>query len=379
LSEQEKEMSGPIKTNVVSKVRLAALGVPFALVLAACGGGGSSTTASSGAGGSGSGSGNPAVQVTTETGTKLNFVGTCTSVQGGALGYELGLCYSGVNSTTFAAEALFQNRGVTVSQLAESPLKFSLAIPAEWSGPVTLTEGELAGTTPTTQKLNSQIADLTGVGIQKCLPDITACTVSSSTVALTSQTSALDLSYFLPGISTRYTSYGIWAHTPKVSSDYYYGGFSTTATGASKTSAAILSGAGFTGTGTLAFVGNGGAWIMSQQTTVGAGGNAASRVGADVSVQFDKATGVVTGTVSKVRRIQVTSGVTSFPAENIADLTFSATVNRADGSFEGAVSGSNKLRVKGALYGPNGDQMSGQFAGTASDNRVLTGAFGAKL
>jgi hypothetical protein len=342
----------------MSKLRThAGSGASIAMILAssllavACGGGGSSPAPVVPAPG-------PGVIVLPDNPPPVNasgFVGSCSSLAGGsAAGYEVGFCNTRSKAGT-VSEGTFQNRGVTG---LESPgiNQYVLNLPAEWGGTIPL----LAGVANTTQ-FPSAIGGISGgYALDRILPQ--PATDSTSIVDFGSQV----------GLTGRLISFGLWGRS-KLTDELFFGGFAGPTIGALATPSTYLGGPA----ATIAMNGTAVSWhLRTAQTIVPTTINPTQGLSAAAQFSVSLAPGgsTVTGTLSA---FTVRSGGVAVSA-GVNNVTFSGTLSNTTGQFVGTFTGGGTGNVKGALFGPTADQITGQFAGTGSDGRLLTGSFGAK-
>jgi hypothetical protein len=283
------------------------------------------------------------------------FRGTCSSLSGGSTaGYEVGFCNTRSQSGT-VSEGTFQNRGVTG---LESPAtnQYVLNLPAEWGGTIPL----LAGAANTTQ-FPSAIGGISGgYALDRILPQ--PATDSTSIVDFGSQV----------GLTGRLISFGLWGRS-KQTDELFFGGFAGPAIGALATPSSYLGGPA----ATIPMNGTAVSWhLRTASTFLPTGVNPTQGLSATAQLSVSLAPGgsTVTGTLSafNVRAGGVATNV------GLNNVTFSGTLSNTTGQFVGTITGGGTGNVKGALFGPTADQITGQFAGTGSDGRLLTGSFGAK-
>jgi hypothetical protein len=326
------KLRAPLGTFAITSSKLA-LTATAALLAVACGGGG---------GGSSGPTNIP------------GFTGACSSLAGQAQGYVIGTCDTAVGAG-IVSEATFQNIATAVSETASR--QYSLQIPNNLGGPaIALALGQ------------ANVIDTSGVsGAVGGIPTGFALDRSVSSSDLVS---LIDVSGTLG--ASREVSFGLFARSKQLG-EQFLSGFAGPAFGKAATPVTGLP------TGTVSYTGSLVSHYIFTSSAIAPAGTIARRpISGDTSVTVNFATGAVTGTL---KSFQIrTSGIAGPLIIN--DITFTGTLAAGSNSFTGTIPGpsgpSGGGIVKGTLYGPTGLQMAGQFAGFASDGRLLTGSFGIK-
>jgi hypothetical protein len=330
-------MSNP-RTRVGSGASVAMV-LASSLLAVACGGGGGSTPA-------------PAPGIVPVPDPITGLVGKCSSLSGGAPGYEVGYCNTIFSSGT-VAEAVFQNRSVTGAETPNTN-QYLLNLPTEWGGSIAL----VANTANVTQ-FPSAIGSITGgFALDKILPD-----------PATDATSIVDFGTQLG--TPRLGTFGLWGRS-KLANELFFGAFAGPKPGNAATPASVLGGPASSATMNGAAV----TWhLRSASTVVPAGVNPRQGLSAtaQMTVNLTPTGGTISGNFSNFF-VRV-NGVTPTSVA-LAPVVFTGTLSNATGLFSGTITGGGTGIVKGVILGGAAEQAVGQFAGVAADGRLITGAFG---